>query len=225
MKCPECGKDSGTSVQCPDCGTRVVPSTLQTGRPESSSSANAVPPQSVYPENAAGSDSTGSEAKNPVEEMQSWLDIIYRGEFPPYLAQLQVGDKYKRAFALYEVFRIPQPGGVFPQPSKEIQRTLKAAGYKTRRQFNRLLLANVWWAFFFGPFYYLFSGMWRKGLVLFPVLIAAGFVIDAVYYMITGDFMPHSVNTGIAASFGYMMSVMAMYDNYRFRLKGETFWW
>lgn len=77
------------------------------------------------------------------------------------------------------------------------------------------------WAFLFGPFYYLYLGMWKKGLSLFVVCaslaIAAGIALDAVGLSKVGD----ALGYGVAAVYG----IRANIDYYQKLVLGENGWW
>lgn len=74
-------------------------------------------------------------------------------------------------------------------------------------------------AFFFGFFYYLAKGMWKKGLVLAG--IALGLVI--VFFVLAMLIAPTLVNLGgLAASL--MFAVMAPRDFYMFKVHGDDGW-
>ena len=97
--------------------------------------------------------------------------------------------------------------------------------FKDRYAFNKLCTINIWWAFFFGPFYYLVVGMWKKGLALLVGLILFGIIFGGVYYGIVGSPQSRAVDTGLGVGISWAVSVMATYDLYRFKVKKENFWW
>jgi hypothetical protein len=76
---------------------------------------------------------------------------------------LPVSDSWKRRFKVMH-----KAGG----PSLPRFRNLAPDERKALSPFNVL-------AFLFGPFYYAFKGMWRKGLTLFVLCCIGGVILDA----------------------------------------------
>lgn len=72
------------------------------------------------------------------------------------------------------------------------------------------------WAFFFGLFYYLAKGMWKRGLVLAGVSI----LISLIVALIFGDKAATYMNMGLGALYGSFANI----DYYRKMVLGEDFW-
>ncbi|MDR0476596.1 MAG: DUF2628 domain-containing protein [Desulfobulbaceae bacterium] len=160
-----------------------------------------------------------------ISVLEQVLADLQQNKFPPHIAELSVTNRIKRAFALYEQCGITQLWGIFPDYPKDIRASLKSLGYKNRSAFSWMSIVPIWWCYFFGPLYYFAAGMWRKGLVLFPLECLLVFAIDKLFTLITGTEIPQSWNVSIALGLGYMVGVMATYDLYRLKIKKETFWW
>ena len=158
------------------------------------------------------------------EDLRRLTADLAAGQFPAHIAELPYNNKIKRAFSFFEACRVTQPLGLFPSLSKEIRVAFKGLDFKERYAFNKLGTINIWWAFFFGPFYYLVVGMWKKGLALCGGLVLFG-SFDGVYYGILGAPESHAVDMGLSIGISWAVSLMATYDLYRFKLKKEDFWW
>jgi len=161
-----------------------------------------------------------------IPDLEQLVADLNQNNFPPHIAGLSVKDKLKRAFALYERCGVTQPWGLTPSLPKELRAVWKRLEFGKRHAFNRILMTRIWWGFFFGPFYYFFAGLWRKGIVLFCGLMVFSIVLDVLFMAITGmEEMPRAANTGIGVAVGILVSMMATYDLYRLKVKKQTFWW
>jgi len=168
-----------------------------------------------------------------IPDLEQLLADLNQNNFPPHIAALPVKEKIKKAFTAYERCNATQPWGVIPTVSKETMAAWRQSGVERGKisMLTRILLTNIWWGFFFGPFYYLVSslgsnpGLWRKGLVLFGGLFLLSTVVHVLFTAVTGMLMPQALDFGIAAGIGYCVSVMATYDLYRLKVKKEIFWW
>ena len=76
-------------------------------------------------------------------------------------------------------------------------------------------------AFFFGPFYYLFKGMWRKAITLFVLSVIGIVILDTV--MTFAGLVEYTRATGFAAAAAY--AVLANRDYYRKMVLGQNGWW
>ncbi|MGH8617046.1 MAG: DUF2628 domain-containing protein [Burkholderiales bacterium] len=76
-------------------------------------------------------------------------------------------------------------------------------------------------AFLFGPFYYLFKGMWRKGLTLFTLTLIGILVLDFVLEL--AGFGKYAKSTSFAA--GAVYAVLANRDYYAKMVLGQNGWW
>lgn len=159
------------------------------------------------------------------EALRRLADDLAEGRFPAHIDALPVAEKLKRAFTFFEACEVTQPMGLFPAPPKAVQAACKKLDFKGRRAVNRLTTTNIWWAFFFGPFYYFFAGMWKKGLTLLGGVFLLCFIFAVVYHGLLEAPESRAVDTGISVGISWAVSVMASYDLYRFKVKHEDFWW
>ena len=159
-------------------------------------------------------------------ELEQLLADLERSSFPQHIDALPVKNKIKRAFTLYERAPCSQPWGLIPSMDKESAAAWKSLAFKKRYAVTRIMQTNIWWAFFFGPFYYFCAGLWRKGLVLSGGLLLLGLAIGMLFYVVTGqEVVPRSLNFGITFGIAYTVSMMAAYDLYRLKVKRQVFWW
>ncbi len=75
-------------------------------------------------------------------------------------------------------------------------------------------------AFLFGFFYYLSKGMWKKGLVLLPMVLTVQIVLAAVLYLIGGETLANVV--GFLG--GWLFAMMAPRDFYAVKVEGDQGW-
>ncbi|WP_300617981.1 DUF2628 domain-containing protein [Dokdonella sp.] len=75
-------------------------------------------------------------------------------------------------------------------------------------------------AFVFGFFYYLAKGMWKKGLVLLAITIAALIVVGSLLYMIGGETLADATRFLGGAIF----AGMAPRDFYAFKVERDDGW-
>jgi len=168
-----------------------------------------------------------------IPDLEQLLADLDQNNFPPHIAALPVKEKIKKAFTAYERCNATQPWGLVPSIPKETLAAWRQSGVERRKisMLTRILLTNIWWGFFFGPFYYIVSGLsanpglWKKGLVLFGGLLVLSTIVHVLFLVITGMLMPRALNFGIAGGISYVISVMATYDLYRLKVKKEIFWW
>lgn len=76
-------------------------------------------------------------------------------------------------------------------------------------------------AFLFGPFYYMAKGMWRRGILLFAVCVAAVIVIDIALGLIGLEKFGKALGYGVAGVF----AVRANADYYKKMVLGDNGWW
>jgi hypothetical protein len=106
----------------------------------------------------------------------------------------------------------------------------KAGGERTRwwrwpeakqltRKEKRLITSNLW-AFVFGPFYYLYLGMWRKAITLSFLAL----VIDVILGM-AGDALNVPVDNFLWIVSAVMFKQCANVDYYRKTVLGRKEWW
>ncbi|WP_415754353.1 DUF2628 domain-containing protein [Pseudomonas leptonychotis] len=121
------------------------------------------------------------------------------------IAALPVSDKWKQRFSA-----IHHAGGIKMPKLKE----LPAAKRRKAFSFNFL-------AFFFGPIYYAFKGMWKKGLALFvacaAVVITIGLGLEYVGY----GKLANALGYGVSAVFAARANI----DYYKKMLLNDNGWW
>jgi hypothetical protein len=76
-------------------------------------------------------------------------------------------------------------------------------------------------AFFFGPIYYFYLGMWRKGLTW--VFVTATLSI-AVAILAVAMGLPAAVTRALGIGLQVLYASNANTDYYRKQIQGETFW-
>ncbi|TIH11006.1 DUF2628 domain-containing protein [Pseudomonas leptonychotis] len=122
-----------------------------------------------------------------------------------HIAALPVSDKWKQRFSA-----IHHAGGIKMPKLKE----LPAAERRKAFSFNFL-------AFFFGPIYYAFKGMWKKGLALFvacaAVVITLGLGLEYVGY----GKLANALGYGVSAVFAARANI----DYYKKMLLNDNGWW
>jgi hypothetical protein len=118
---------------------------------------------------------------------------------------LRVSDSWKRKFKA-----IQKAGG----PNLPDLRSLTREDRKAVPTFNVL-------AFLFGPFYYLFKGMWKKGLTLFVLCFIGILIVDAVMPLVGLGNFTRASGFAAAAIFG----ALANRDYYTKMVLGENGWW
>lgn len=84
--------------------------------------------------------------------------------------------------------------------------------------FTGKLKVYNWWAFFFGIFYYLLKGMWKKAIIIF----AAAFILMG---LTTAFNFSDALFFGLQVGFCTLLAISANYDIYRKEVLKEDFWW
>ena len=101
----------------------------------------------------------------------------------------------------------------------------KAGGVKMTNlkelSFSERIKARMnWWAFFFGPIYYLIKGMWKKAITYFGLIIA---FFSAVDYIAITFFQQNDLNIpGVAV--GVIWGMLANIDYYKIKVLNEDKW-
>ncbi|MBN3802177.1 DUF2628 domain-containing protein [Paraburkholderia sp. Ac-20336] len=85
---------------------------------------------------------------------------------------------------------------------------------------EKWLITSNLWAFVFGPFYYLYLGMWRKAITLSLLAL----VIDVILGM-AGDSLNVPVDNFLWIVSAVMFKQCANVDYYRRRVLGRKEWW
>ncbi|MBL0089748.1 MAG: DUF2628 domain-containing protein [Ideonella sp.] len=75
------------------------------------------------------------------------------------------------------------------------------------------------WGFFFGPFYYLAKGMWKKGLSLFGVVVVLLIVGEAIASAM------HWPDGFLSVIGPVVFAVRANIDYYKKMVLGDNGWW
>ncbi|HEY1288796.1 MAG TPA: DUF2628 domain-containing protein [Burkholderiales bacterium] len=141
-------------------------------------------------------------AQNPYAPPKAIVDV---GGGVADIDSLSVSDKWKRRF---KVMR--KAGG----PSLPHVKNLTREEQKELSSFNVL-------AFLLGPLYYLFKGMWRKGLTLFFLTLIGLLAVDAVMVMVGLGSFTRATSFAAAAVYG----ALANGDYYRKMVLGQNAWW
>lgn len=84
---------------------------------------------------------------------------------------------------------------------------------------KRLITSNLW-AFVFGPFYYLYLGMWRKAITLSLVVLLIDFILD-----MAGDALNFPVDHFLWIVSAVMFKQCANVDYYRKAVLKRREWW
>ncbi len=87
---------------------------------------------------------------------------------------------------------------------------------------QRLINMN-WLGFFFGPFYFLRLGMWRRAVTLWGIMLAS-IVIEMLFEATTGIDIPSYVDWGINGGLGVLYAMSVNYSYYLKEIKGDNGW-
>lgn len=123
---------------------------------------------------------------------------------PPDISSLPVSDAWKQVF-----FLIQKAGG---PPLKNF----KALAFG-----ERMRVGMNFFAFMFGPLYYVAKGMWQKGLLLFVGGNAIIFVVAVICGLLEVDVPPQALGAGLGAVFGSQANM----DFYKKEVLGKSGWW
>jgi len=131
------------------------------------------------------------------------------------MAELQRSDlkqKWQDRFNFFDQYGNPT--------SKVFEEEMKRRGWRARLRIstNRI-------AFFLGPFYFFFLGMWRKGFSLFGVAAAVSLAwgVVASFTDISFDTV-RAVQNGVNFGLCYLSCLTANYAYYCKMVKGENGW-
>lgn len=118
-------------------------------------------------------------------------------------SNIDLPEKWKKVFSLIE-----KAGGVKMPKIKDLTPSERI---KARLNF---------WAFFFGPIYYLIKRMWKKAITYFGLIILFFLVFD---YITITYFHRSDINIpGVAV--GIIWAVLANIDYYKIKVLGEDKW-
>jgi len=82
---------------------------------------------------------------------------------------------------------------------------------------QKMLVNGNFFAFFFGPFYFFYLGVWKKGLAMFAVQVALNVVLEVVG-------APGTIARCLSLGFGMFYMSAANYTYYLKRVKGQNGW-
>jgi hypothetical protein len=134
-------------------------------------------------------------------------------EFVSDLSSTFVSDlkpKWRERFEFFEQFGAPS--------SPEFR-----AAYKELPRNKKQLINLNWFGFFFGPFYWLVLGMWRRALTWIGLAVAIG-VAEDLFTVMTGIDFPRALDLGISVAFAIAMAMTTNYQYYLKRIKGDNGW-
>ncbi|SHN69337.1 DUF2628 domain-containing protein [Desulfovibrio litoralis] len=163
--------------------------------------------------------------QNPTEQSQepstqqytqaSQTDQDPNGEFPPHIANLDVSLRLKNAFMLIEKYKMHSPSGIMMSPQDKNNAPPASD--------NRKMVS--WLTFFFTPFYYIFTGMWRKGLVILAGTVLFMFALEMIFLTLFNREIPDPFYSPFTITNAVIWAKTAFYDRYRQVVKKEVFWW
>lgn len=93
--------------------------------------------------------------------------------------------------------------------------------HKRLRISERLRVMFNFWAFVFGPLYYIAKGMWRKAIAIFSPGLALFILITMLAPDGELDFIMSAVNSATVATF----TLRANISYYRKMILGDNGWW
>lgn len=105
-----------------------------------------------------------------------------------------------------------------PLTSPEAREAFKALPRGKKRLINM-----SWLGLFFGPFYFLRLGMWRRSITLWGILLAS-IVVETTFEAITGIDVPAGVDLGINCGLGMLYAMSVNYAYYLKEIKGDNGW-
>ncbi|SHN69321.1 DUF2628 domain-containing protein [Desulfovibrio litoralis] len=215
MYCTKCQKDvAALNGVCPQCGlnlTTTPPSARQTPQPQNIQNQNTQNSDNPYPNNDPNQNTQGQ--NNSAQQNQT-----LRAFFPPHIDNLGLPFRLKLAFLLIEKYKMHSPNGIMMSP----QDTNKAPTFSEKMEMFS------WLTFFFTAWYYIFTGMWRKGLSIFGISIAIAIVFEiftAAMYTEEELLFANLINAVINIALNIIWAKTAFYDRYRTIVRKEVFWW
>ncbi|SHN69331.1 DUF2628 domain-containing protein [Desulfovibrio litoralis] len=161
------------------------------------------------------------EQAHPQTEQQAKItqtDQNPNGEFPPHIAYLDVSLRVQKAFMLIEKYKMHSPEGIMMSPQDK----------NNAPTFSEKMAMFSWLTLFFTFWYYLFTGMWRKGLVIMGVGVFLAIAFESFTpskYMVEKYFIATCIYALISIAFNILWAKTAFYDRYRTIVKKEVFWW
>lgn len=126
---------------------------------------------------------------------------LLKKEELPTSATYNISDSWQKKFTLIE-----KAGGVKLSKARELTFT------------ECSVIFNVW-GFFFGPFYYVAKGMWKKGIVLTGLCVIAIIIFDSIF----GEMGALSTMSNFIAP--AVFATRANIDYYKKVVLGDNGWW
>lgn len=120
-----------------------------------------------------------------------------------------LSETWKTKFSIIE-----KAGGITPNGLSYVNAKALSFGENFKISFNPL-------AFLFGIFYYLFKGMWKRGLLKLGIGITISIVLEAILGRQTPEAVKFAVNLIPSAIFG----TFANMDYYKKIKLGDDGWW
>ncbi len=128
-----------------------------------------------------------------------------------YMEKYDISAKYAKRFIAMEEQGVTTNRSKIIIPSKKMN---KSCGFKYK-PFNG-------WAFFFGPFWYFFHKMWKRGLIWLILFILFGIMMDIILALFLN--VEHLQNIKYSYITGYFSGLFANYDYYCYKVKKQTGW-
>ncbi|AHG21670.1 hypothetical protein Z042_20195 [Chania multitudinisentens RB-25] len=122
----------------------------------------------------------------------------------------ELSPKWKARFALFD-----SAGGDINSPQYK-------DAIKNMKFFERIKHTSNIFAFFFGIIYFCILGLWKKGLVLFGVILVLNVILFAVESVIGANLDP--IARGLNFAYAGASSVIANYAYYIKEVKGLQSW-
>ena len=118
----------------------------------------------------------------------------------------EISEKWQQRFNFFNTYGAPD--------SSEFKAAIKAQPMRVR-----LLYLINFWAFFFGPIYFVILGLWKKGLILLAISIGVSIVLNLL-----GGILPPFVFTAVGLMISLMWGMTANYAYYLKKVKGIDNW-
>jgi hypothetical protein len=141
---------------------------------------------------------------NPYAAPKAVVRDIEPDGLPADIAGLPVSDAWRAKFFIFE-----KAGGVKLPRFKEL-----AFGERMKIGFNIL-------AFLFGPLYYIAKGMWKKGLVMFGICLAAVLLLSILLELAGLGRFADALGFGAGAVFAARANI----DFYKKMVLNQNGWW
>jgi hypothetical protein len=124
---------------------------------------------------------------------------------------IELKPKWQERFAFFDAYGAPSS----PHARE---------AFKTLPKGKQRLINMNYYAFFFGPFYLLTIGLWKKALSLTAIAILTAVAIEVGFLMLTGDDTPKALDRGISIGFAFLFGYCANYAYYLKTVKNVQNW-